>query len=58
MAEETCLGCGIEKNEWGDSRGYLDGDQVFCCQGCAEDMACTCYWSRSRKQMTRKLIAR
>lgn len=41
-----CPGCGMLQDQWRAYRGegYLapDDGEIYCCQGCAEDMGCVC----------------
>jgi len=59
MSHESCLGCGIEKDQWGDNEGngYKEGQLLFCCRGCANDTACTCFLLRAKKNVLRHLVA-
>jgi hypothetical protein len=39
----TCHRCGLPRDEWSaNGEGYLKGEQVYCCRGCAEGTGCTC----------------
>jgi hypothetical protein len=37
-----CPNCGMPKDEWPNPAGYTDGDETFCCEGCADGTGCTC----------------
>jgi hypothetical protein len=41
---EECPNCGMPRDEWqgNGGRGYTQGSETFCCQGCAEGTGCTC----------------
>lgn len=43
-----CPGCGMPREDWPDSStgGYIKGDDVYCCRGCAEGPRCTCAAAR------------
>ncbi|MBI4314189.1 MAG: hypothetical protein HY594_05180 [Candidatus Omnitrophica bacterium] len=34
----TCAECGMEIN----GAGYTEGNEIYCCQGCADGSGCTC----------------
>ena len=40
----VCTECGLERAVWGgnEGRGYRVDEELYCCQGCAEDTGCTC----------------
>jgi hypothetical protein len=42
--EELCVGCGTTRHSWKGSnrRGYLKGEEKYCCHDCAEGIECTC----------------
>jgi hypothetical protein len=37
-----CPGCGMGRDEWSTPSGFVQGDQTFCCEGCATGAGCTC----------------
>jgi hypothetical protein len=39
-----CSRCGMERAGWtgNDGQGILAQDQVFCCEGCANNTGCVC----------------
>ena len=42
MEERTCPTCGMDEKDWGNTQGYRQGDEAYCCEGCAEGTGCTC----------------
>jgi hypothetical protein len=42
VSEETCARCGMEEGEWSTREGVQQGDDVYCCEGCASGGECTC----------------
>jgi hypothetical protein len=40
--EATCVGCGMERNEWGTPAGVEKDGDTYCCTGCATGGECTC----------------
>ena len=42
--QSTCPNCLMEKSEWTGNagKGVQQDQDVYCCQGCAEDTGCTC----------------
>jgi hypothetical protein len=44
VTEKICVGCGMPENSWkgNNGRGYLKGEETYCCRDCAEGVECTC----------------
>ena len=44
LAEEGCTGCGLEQWAWlgNQGKGYINDDERYCCQGCADQHICPC----------------
>lgn len=44
LSGEVCPGCGMSQNQWkgNGGRGYSDGENTYCCQGCATQGVCDC----------------
>ena len=42
MNDQTCPTCGMDQKDWSRSKGYQQGGESYCCQGCAEGTGCTC----------------
>ncbi len=44
-AGDRCPDCSLKRAEWHGNRGrgHVLDDVRYCCQGCAEDTACTCF---------------
>jgi hypothetical protein len=44
QTDEICVGCGIHKSSWNgnNGRGYLKGEERYCCRDCTELIDCTC----------------
>jgi len=41
--EERCPRCLLPRSEWtGNGDGVARIDQLYCCQGCADDTGCSC----------------
>lgn len=42
--EQICPNCGMLQSEWKGNQGlgYQEGQEIYCCQGCAENTECTC----------------
>ena len=39
-----CPGCGMEQKDWNENQGqgHQQGQELYCCRGCAEGTGCTC----------------
>lgn len=42
IIEGICVGCGMHNNSWSANNaiGYLKGEEMYCCQDCAEGIEC------------------
>ena len=40
---QPCPRCGLRSDHWEHGgQGYADGNERYCCRGCAEQSGCTC----------------
>ena len=41
---QTCPNCGMSKEDWrgNGGEGFQMGSNIYCCQGCATGVGCTC----------------
>lgn len=41
----TCLSCGMGQEEWKGNfgKGYVRGEERYCCLGCADGDGCGCW---------------
>jgi len=44
VVEVTCLICGLSRRDWrvNDGRGFIRGEQPYCCKACADGQGCQC----------------
>ncbi len=42
QTEQACPRCGMEREDWPNEKGFRKQGQVYCCQGCADNVGCTC----------------
>ncbi len=43
MSEQrVCCGCGKTCEQWMQEKGFQDGEDLYCCEGCAEGTRCVC----------------
>lgn len=41
---ERCPACGMSDKDWtaNEGQGVMQSDKLFCCEGCANGLGCTC----------------
>jgi len=42
LENKTCPTCGMDEKDWSKAQGYQQGDESYCCEGCAEGTGCIC----------------
>jgi hypothetical protein len=57
--QSACPTCGLPEDQWmGDGgRGFEQGGELYCCEGCAEGAGCTCSVIPPSKTIKRKIIS-